>query len=76
MTIPQLMNCPHKEDGHCLVCTAADYERYEALRAENKRLRAALKTWLELTDDLPNEMWLAQARSETRAALRSEGGGE
>lgn len=49
----------------------------EALHAENERLREALKTWLDLTDDLPNEMWLAQVRSETRAALkayRGEGG--
>lgn len=39
MTIPQLMNCPHMPNGHCLECTAKDFERYEALRAENERLK-------------------------------------
>lgn len=28
MTMPHLMNCGHSDDGHCLDCVKADWERH------------------------------------------------
>jgi len=31
MTIPLLMNCPHKEDAICLKCAKIEYDRYQEI---------------------------------------------
>jgi len=39
MTMPHLMNCPHKDDGWCLACVKELWEEKEKFRLQAETLR-------------------------------------
>jgi hypothetical protein len=71
MTIPALMNCPHREDSWCLDCTAKEWETH---RAEVERLKEAANRAAGIIVTMPThgDTGIIDALQRAVAALRGE----